>query len=80
MGDNRIFDPCQEMPVVNIRHQFLEIPVVNGSTKLYAINIEYPISSSLSKIVTESQTVDIHTLIGNVGGYIGMFLGEFVFL
>ena len=30
------------------------------------------------KIITLSKEVDIHTLIGNIGGYIGLFLGNFV--
>ena len=32
------------------------------------------------KIVTQSQLVDIHALIGNVGGYIGLFLGEMLYI
>ena len=27
------------------------------------------------KIITQSQEVDVHSLIGNIGGYIGLFLG-----
>ena len=28
------------------------------------------------KMITQSKEVDIHSLIGNVGGYIGSFLGK----
>ena len=28
------------------------------------------------KIITQSQEVDVHSLIGNIGGYIGLFLGK----
>ena len=28
------------------------------------------------RIITQSKQVDIHTLIGNIGGYIGLFLGD----
>ena len=28
------------------------------------------------KIITQSKEVDVHSLIGNVGGYIGLFLGK----
>ena len=27
------------------------------------------------KIITQSQAVDVHALIGYIGGYIGLFLG-----
>ena len=29
------------------------------------------------KIITQSKAVDIHQFIGNIGGYIGLFLGKF---
>lgn len=32
------------------------------------------------KIITQSREVDIHSLIGNIGGYIGLFLGNYVLL
>ena len=28
------------------------------------------------KIITQSKEVDVHSLIGNIGGYIGLFLGN----
>ena len=28
------------------------------------------------KLVKKQQAIDIHALIGNIGGYIGLFLGE----
>ena len=28
------------------------------------------------KIITQSKEVDVHSLIGNIGGYIGLFLGK----
>ena len=31
------------------------------------------------KIITSSKEIDIHTLIGNIGGYLGLFLGNIVF-
>lgn len=38
-----------------------------------AIQIEYP---DHLKIVKQSKSVDIHAFIGNIGGYIGLFLGN----
>ena len=28
------------------------------------------------KLITQSKEVDVHALIGNIGGYIGLFLGN----
>ena len=30
------------------------------------------------RLITQSKEVDVHTLIGNIGGYIGLFLGKIV--
>ena len=30
------------------------------------------------KIITQSKAVDINSFIGNIGGYIGLFLGKFI--
>ena len=32
------------------------------------------------RIITQSKEVDIHSLIGNIGGYIGLFLGNISYL
>ena len=39
---------------------------------LFMIGITYP---KYVKIITQSKDVDIHSLIGNIGGYVGLFLG-----
>ena len=36
------------------------------------LGIVYP---EQMKIIVQSQAVDIHSLVGNIGGYIGLFLG-----
>ena len=77
VGDNRMLNPCQEMPFINVQHVVYRMPIENKTEKHYSINIQYPPASSISKIVTESKAVDVHSLIGNIGGYIGLFLGEF---
>ena len=38
------------------------------------IRIYYP---EEVKIITQSKDVDVHSLIGNIGGYLGLFLGIF---
>ena len=30
------------------------------------------------RIITQSKEVDIHTLIGNIGGYLGLFMGKLI--
>ena len=62
-------DPCQEMPNVEFQHSSLKV-----SIKAYYIVIAYP---EKGKIITQLQEVDAHSLIGNIGGYIGLFLGKF---
>ena len=36
--------------------------------------ITYP---KTTRIVTQLRSVDLHALIGNIGGYIGLFLGKY---
>ena len=40
---------------------------------IWTFHISYP---KEMRIITQSQEVDIHTLIGNIGGYLGLFLGN----
>ena len=64
--------PCQEMSflfyqwtpwVSNDSYESLSFP----------ISVMYP---DKMKIITQSQALDGHALIGNIGGYIGLFLGS----
>ena len=45
-------------------------------SKTWYIIINYP---EEVKIITQSQDVDVHSLIGNIGGYLGLFLGKPIF-
>ena len=45
------------------------------SGEKWAILVSYP---KEFRIVTQSKEVDIHTLIGNIGGYLGLFMGKVV--
>ena len=60
--------PCQQMPRIDfeIETRF----IVNEG--ILGIFVEYP---EHAKVITQSRAVDINTLIGNIGGYIGLFLG-----
>ena len=63
--------PCQEMPTVEYNHGIVDADP-NFGDKI-TIYVSYP---DKWKIITQSQKVDVHTLIGNMGGYIGLFLGK----
>ena len=39
----------------------------------WVLTIKYP---EEVKIITQSQDIDVHALIGNIGGYLGLFLGK----
>jgi hypothetical protein len=60
--------PCQGIP--DISYSYRQVP---NKTKGFTITIIYP---NIVKIVTQSQAVDVHSLIGNMGGYIGLFMGN----
>ena len=66
-------DPCQEMPTID--YKSFQVPVGHQSVspKKYQIFLEYP---TKGKTITQLKEVDIHSLIGNIGGYIGLFLGK----
>ena len=46
---------------------------IDGWTDSFAFGLFYPDDV---KIIKQSKEVDIHALIGNIGGYIGLFLGD----
>ena len=62
--------PCQEMP----RIDFEITDELKGPDDVFQITIGYP---EQVKLITQSRAVDGHSLIGNIGGYIGLFLGKF---
>ena len=49
---------------------------LENSWNLWTIKINYP---EEVKIITQSRDVDVHSLIGNIGGYLGLFLGKPIF-
>ena len=63
-------DPCQEMPNIDFKHAAIRTYNLN----VFGVQIGFP---SKGKIITQLQEVDAHSLIGNIGGYIGLFLGKF---
>ena len=66
------FNPCQEM--INVDVQYIDM------VKDYNISDEGPLQLRIQypdqmKIITQAPSVDLHALIGNIGGYVGLFLG-----
>ena len=66
------FNPCQEM--INVEIGYIDmVQDYNVSDEgPLILNIQYP---DQMKIITQAPSVDLHALIGNIGGYIGLFLG-----
>ena len=62
--------PCQEMPSIDydISYSLEEFNL----SDTFSIGMTYP---KQAKIVAQTRAVDYHSLIGNIGGYIGLFLG-----
>ena len=61
--------PCQQMP--GIAYNLMSLDKLHKE-ELIQIAVEYP---EQVKIISQSRAVNIDSLIGNIGGYIGLFLG-----
>ena len=61
-------EPCQTMPMID--SELLNDMKTNEES--FLITIGYP---NEAKVITQSRAVDTDALIGNIGGYIGLFLG-----
>ena len=71
IGTQYPLKPCQEM--INVDIQYLDVGYyVENDTSIW-LTIEYPLQI---KMITQAQSVDLHALIGSIGGYIGLFLGR----
>ena len=66
--NERNYQPCQTTPRIDFVSSTDFIQVKNN----FMVTIGYP---EKIKIITQSREVDVNTLIGNIGGYIGLFLG-----
>ena len=73
--------PCHELSnIVFTSHYYgidgyHENEVLDLEYDYIGLRVAYP---GNIKLITQNQLVDIHSLIGNIGGYIGLFLGEHV--
>ena len=65
--------PCKRISSFN--DDAFIVKSLNRDQKRFLIfGINYP---DEIKVITQSKEVDVHSLIGNIGGYIGLFLGKF---
>ena len=62
--------PCEEMSSITFSAERLEISQNSKKTELY---YNYP---DKTKVIQQVKAVDFQTLIGNIGGYIGLLLGK----
>ena len=66
-----IYRPCVTMP--NIQYRYEERNYNDFDDKLFGIYLTFP---SQYKLIEQFQAITIHTLLGNGGGYVGLFLGN----
>ena len=70
LSENKI-PPCHEMS-----HASYKFYKEFKSSPMFTLEIEYP---KHVKDISQEQKIDHHALIGNIGGYIGLFLGILVY-
>ena len=66
LADNQI-PPCHEMSHIGYKH-YKEVK----KKRMFIFLLNYP---KYIKEISQEQKIDHHALIGNIGGYIGLFLG-----
>ena len=71
--------PCQEMS--NIRYELEIVELLNEKLNISELNTTLGLSLSIYypkrvKLITQSQSINVQALIGNIGGYLGLFLGK----
>ena len=67
--------PCQEMSQVDFTFSDGSDGFKLDGYEDFPLLIKFP---EKIRVITQSQAIDIHSLIGNIGGYIGLFLGKLV--
>ena len=76
VGNN--YTPCVEITDMQYSYSEFEWSELGMETNgIFAIQVRWP---DQFKIVKQFRDISIHTLIGNGGGYVGIFLGKRVCL
>ena len=68
---------CQRLSKIAYEKTVYGDPMIFRNVSYWELVIHYP---DHLRIFTQSKEVDIHALIGNIGGYIGLFLGTLFYL
>ena len=63
--------PCERISKIHFDRQYQHYESFGNNTWIYYLS--YP---NGIKIISQSKEIDGHSLIGNIGGYIGLFLGK----
>ena len=63
-------EPCQEISKIDYQHT---VTTYSNEEKILQLVVVIP---QKIRLITQSQSVDVQALIGNIGGYIGLFLGK----
>ena len=66
-------EACKRMTKVRITNNHQRM---STKQKAWSFYFHYP---KEVKIITQSKEVDLHALIGNIGGYLGLFLGTYIY-
>ena len=64
--------PCQGMSKIEFTYNEDQDRMRWVNDSYFAVGVGYP---ERVKVIVQSQAVDFHSLVGNIGGYIGLFLG-----
>ena len=70
LGTKYYTAPCEEMSHIAFKANKLQGSDWTESLLFY---FEYPLKT---KVIHQTRSVDLHSLVGNIGGYIGLFLGN----
>ena len=65
------FPPCEAMS--NMQYDYSEMDY-KGNGTWFQFTLDYP---DRVKVIRQSKEITIHTLVGNVGGYIALFLVKY---
>ena len=71
MGSRYYPAPCKGMSNIIYSAEMIDNAFVSNSLQLV---VTYP---KITRLIRQLRSVDLHSLIGNIGGYIGLFLGKY---
>ena len=61
------------MSKIGTSSKITAFPSLENNNYTLRVEINFP---ERMRVITQSKEIDIHALVGNIGGYIGLFLGN----